>query len=179
MIWVAIFAVIAAVAIALVVLVRGAPGDVRMISDLTGRAIPVDLKAFKNLVDPAETAWLAARLPGPEFRRVQRCRIRAILAYATLTGRNAALLLRLGELARGSQDPRVAEAGRQMASVALSVRLYVIVATPRLAMAYVWPSRRGLLESPLIDRYAQLANDLQSLCRLQPPTAGVQSLIAS
>src|SRR5690349_24874411 len=59
----------------------------------------IDLDAFRNLVDPSETAYLRDRLPAPEFRRVQRARLRAMASYVHAAGRNAAALMRIGQSA--------------------------------------------------------------------------------
>ncbi len=47
---------------------------------------PIDLEAFRNLTDPAETAYLRHRLPASEFRTVQRARLRAMASSCPRCG---------------------------------------------------------------------------------------------
>src|SRR5258708_8803584 len=63
---------------------------------LAAKIQPIDVEAFRNLVDPAEDAYLRRRLPALEFRRVQRQRLRSMAAYVQTAGRNAAVLVRMG-----------------------------------------------------------------------------------
>ncbi len=167
MMFVIAFSIVALAGLGLALLLRGMAAKVNAVEDLVGRTVPVDLEAFRNLIDPNETLWLAQQLASHDFRRIQRRRIRAVLAYVALTGRNAALLLRLGEAARDSGDAEVADAGRQLASLALAVRFYVVLARLRLAAVYLWPSRAGLLNLPLADQYDTLVGRFRIVGQLQ------------
>ena len=60
---------------------------------------PIDIEAFRNLVDPAEDEYLRRRLPTPEFRLVRRKRLRAMAAYVQAARRNADILVRVGQAA--------------------------------------------------------------------------------
>src|SRR5215472_13238604 len=60
---------------------------------------PVDVEAFRNLVDPAQDEYLRRRLTATEFRQVQRERLRATAAYIQVAGRNAAALALIGQAA--------------------------------------------------------------------------------
>ena len=61
---------------------------------------PLDLAAFRNLIDHDEEVYLRAQLPAAAFRSIQRQRMRAALEYVGRTAHNAGILLRAGETAR-------------------------------------------------------------------------------
>jgi hypothetical protein len=67
-------------------------GGMRM-DDLAGRTRPVDIDAFRNLVDPKEDGFLRANLRPREFRAIQRERARSAMDYIHNTTHNAAYLL--------------------------------------------------------------------------------------
>src|SRR5579863_468647 len=75
---------------------------------------PIDIEAFRNLIDSAEDEYLRRRLPPSEFRVVRRKRLRAMAAYVHTVGENAAALVRIGELALASGDVRIAEAAQRL-----------------------------------------------------------------
>ena len=50
---------------------------------------PVDVEAFRNLINPAEDEYLRHRLPPSQFRIVRRERLRAMAAYVQLIASNA------------------------------------------------------------------------------------------
>src|SRR5271169_2783569 len=87
--------------LALLFLIRLAKGRVLAAADdRTGHLRPVDIEAFRNLIDPAEAEFLRSRLPPSEFRAIQRERLRAAAEYISSAARNAAVLVRMGEAAR-------------------------------------------------------------------------------
>ena len=65
-------------------------------TSLAGRIQPIDVDAFRNLIDPAEDEYLRRRLPASEFRLVRRQRLRAMAMYVQMAGRNAAALVLMG-----------------------------------------------------------------------------------
>src|SRR5271156_6771797 len=71
---------------------------------LEARIQPVDIEAFRNLINPSEDDHLRRRLPSAEFRHVRRARLRAAAAYVQVAGRNATVLARIGESAQISED---------------------------------------------------------------------------
>ena len=89
-----ILVIVAAVALVLILGV-GVSGRLQLSrkGDFTGQIQPIDVAAFRNLVDPAEHDYLRRRLPPSEFRVVQRKRLRATAAYVLVAGRNAAVLV--------------------------------------------------------------------------------------
>lgn len=147
---------------------RGRALKVRSAADLAGRVRPLDLAAFRNLTDPREAEYLQENLPGADFRRVQRARLVATAAYVRQAASNAAVLLRLGEAARDSRVPAVAEAGRLLSEQALQLRITSLSALARIGAAWVWPglaiSVPGVEES-----YQRVTSTVTLLGRLQQP----------
>src|SRR5215467_2346300 len=115
---IAVILLITAIAVALLAIlwfaVRGRSAAVTDLSDIERLTKPVDLEAFRNLVDPEEEEYLRSNLSAADFRSVQRERLLAAVDYMTGVSRNAAVLLRLGELARRSSDAEVAVAGQDL-----------------------------------------------------------------
>src|ERR1700748_1813718 len=97
--------------------------SLQVATNAQGRKIqPIDIQAFRNLVDPAESLYLRRRLSAAEFRAVQRERLVAMRAYIQAAARNASVLITLGEPALSSSDPHTAEAAHQLVDHALSLR---------------------------------------------------------
>ncbi len=153
----------------LLVMARGRAADVHDLEELPARTQPVDLAAFRNLTDPAEEEYLRAQLPAKEFRRLQRERLRAALEYVGRAAGNAALLVRLGEAARRSPDPAVAQAARELVDDALRLRLYALLAGAKLRARLLLPGAR-LSPASLLDRYQRLTEAVGRLSRAQKPS---------
>jgi hypothetical protein len=131
----------------------------------------VDLDAFRNLIDPEEEDFLRANLPPAEFRAIQRQRLRAALDYLAAVSHNSALLLHLGQSARRSSDPRVAEAGQSLTDSALRLRLFSVLAICKLCVRIAFP---GAILQPagIAERYQQMTEGAAQLGRLQYPGNG-------
>lgn len=128
---------------------------------------PVDLLAFRNLVDPAEDEFLRTNLPPEVFRRVQRERLRAAIVYVERSAANAAVLLRIGEAMR-QEDPAVAEMGREIANAALRLRLYAVMVLAILH-ARVWFPTIHTPVQEVSTRYEELRNQFGRLARTRRP----------
>ena len=137
-------------------------------ANLAGAIRPIDIEAFRNLINPAEDEYLRRRLPPAQFRLVRRERLRAMAVYAQAAGRNAAVLVRVGEAALASGDPRVAEAAHQLVSDALLLRRNTTVALARIYLALAWPNSR-FAAVRVVDRYEQVSGTAMLLGRLQNP----------
>jgi hypothetical protein len=153
----------------LLVVARGQAREISKIEDLPGRTRPVDIEAFRNLMDPAEERYLREQLPPREFRRVHRLRMLAAVEYVERAAANAAILIRLGEAARTSADPELARAGQRLADTALRVRVYALLVETKLYIAAVLPGA-NLSLAPLVDRYAGMTDVAGTLTRLQNPS---------
>jgi hypothetical protein len=134
---------------------------------------PIDIEAFRNLVNPSEGEYLLRRLTASEFRRVQRERLRAMAAYIQVAGRNAAVLAHLGQSALAAGDPQTVEAARQLVDNALLLRRNAAFALPRIYLALAWPNA-GLAAAPLLHGYEQLNGSAMRLGRLQNPAVPVR-----
>jgi hypothetical protein len=148
---------------------RGQSAAVENLEELPSRTHPVDLAAFRNLIDETEEEYLRARLPAREFRRLQRERMRAALEYVARAAHNAAILVRLGEAARRSPDPAIAQAAQELVDNALRLRLYALLAEIKLWTRLLLPGAR-LSSAPLLDRYQGLTDAVARLSRVQKPS---------
>jgi hypothetical protein len=146
------------------------------ISEGTGLAAsiqPIDVEAFRNLIDPAEDEYLRRRLPASEFRLVRRQRLLAMAAYVQTAGRNAAVLVRMGQSALTAGDARTAEAAHRLVDNALLLRRNSALALLRIYVALAWPNS-GLAAAPILRGYEQLNGSAMLLGRLQNPAAPVR-----
>jgi hypothetical protein len=142
-------------------------------TSLAGQIRPLDVEAFRNLADPGEDAYLRRRLPVAEFRRVRRARLRALAAYVQMAGKNAAVLVRMGQKALASSDAATAEAARELVNQALLLRRNAALALLRIYVAMAWPNS-NLAAGPILDGYTQLSVAAMLLGRLQNPAVPVR-----
>jgi len=142
-------------------------------ANLAGTIRPIDIEAFRNLINPAEDDYLRCRLPPAQFRLVRRERLRAMATYIHVAARNAAMLMRVGEAALATGDPRVAEAAHQLVNDALLLRRNTTVALARIYLALAWPNS-GIAAVRVVDRYEQVSGSAMLLGRLQNPAVPVR-----
>ncbi len=142
-------------------------------NSLAGKIQPIDVEAFRNLIDPAEDDYLRRRLTPSEFRLVRRQRLRAMAAYVQTAGRNAAVLVRMGQAGLTSTDPQTAEAARRLVDNALLLRRNAAIALLRIYVALAWPNS-GLAAAPILHGYEQLNGSAMLLGRLTNPTVPVR-----
>ena len=153
-------------------LARGEAAKVNVLEDLGGRSEPVDIEAFRNLIDSEQDAYLRSQLAPGDFRRIQRLRAWAAIEYVERIARNAAVLLRLGEAARKSANPEVALAAQDIVNSALRVRIFALLALAKLYAQLALPGM-GSSAADIFQRYEQLTYAASSLARLQwPANAG-------
>jgi hypothetical protein len=145
------------------------------ISEVSGEARiqPVDIEAFRNLVSPAEDDHLRRCLPAGDFRHVRRERLRAAAAYVQVAGRNAAILVTIGQNALNSTDAQTAEAATRLVGQAILLRRNAAVALFRIYIALAWPGA-GLAANPVLDGYRDLSGAAMLLGRLQNPAQAVR-----
>jgi hypothetical protein len=142
-------------------------------SGLVATVRPIDVEAFRNLINPAEDDYLRRRLPPTQFRLVRRERLRAMAAYVQVAANNAAVLVRIGQAALASADPRVLGAAQQVVNDALLLRRNTTVALARIYLALAWPNS-GFAAVRVVDRYEQLSGAAMLLGRLQNPAVPVR-----
>jgi hypothetical protein len=134
---------------------------------------PLDLEAFRVLADPDEDAYLRRALSGSEFRRVRRARLRAMLAYVQMAGRNAAALVLIGQKALSSTNAETAEAAMQLINQSLLLRRNAAFVLVKIHLALAWPYSPWAA-APILDRYRQLSGAAMLLGRLQNPATPVR-----
>jgi hypothetical protein len=164
-----VLVLVALMALLLMYAARGKSAAVGESDDLVGRTRPVDIDAFRNLINPAEEAFLRENLPRREFRAIQRERLRAALEYVSCAAHNAAILVRLGEAARLSLDPKIAEAGQQLLDTALRLRLYALLASIKFYLGIALPGAH-LSAGTLVDNYQHLSSLAGQLVFMQYPS---------
>jgi hypothetical protein len=140
---------------------------------LAAQIQPIDVAAFRNLVDPAEDEYLRRRLPSAEFRTVRRERLRAMAAYVQAAAHNAAVLVRIGQSALTATDAHTAQAARELVDNALLLRRNAAFALFRIYVALAWPNS-GLAATPVLQEYERLSGSAMLLGRLQNPGAPVR-----
>jgi hypothetical protein len=147
----------------------------RQLSRVTpaSRLLPIDIAAFRNLVDPAEDEYLRNRLPSSEFRTVQRKRLQATAAYIHAAARNATVLVQIGQQSLTASDPNTVAAARQLVDNALLLRRNATFALLRVYVALAWPNS-GLAAQPVLREYERLSGSAMLLGRLQNPAAAVR-----
>lgn len=147
--------------------------QIRKPNGLAATIRPIDVEAFRNLINPAEDEYLRRRLPPGEFRLVRRERLRAMAAYVHVAASNAAVLVRVGEVALAACDPRTAGAAHQLVNDALLLRRNATIALARIYMALAWPNS-GFAAVRVVDRYERLSGAAMLLGRLQNPAVPVR-----
>jgi hypothetical protein len=162
----------------LILLIRVAKGQaiaVRVGENLTESIRPVDVEAFRNLIDPYEGEYLRSRLRSAEFRKLQRERLRAAVEYISCAAHNAAVLLRIAEAARLSADPQVADMAEKLVENAIRLRLYAFQAIPKLYIAMILPLHPQS-SVRVADGYEQMTRQVV-LLGLQYPMRGISSAL--
>jgi hypothetical protein len=167
---------VSAAALALIVILRLAVSQtlqVKRRENLAASLRPIDIEAFRNLVDPAEDHYLRRRLPPAQFREVRRLRLRAMASYVEVASGNATALVRIGEAALASGDLRLADAAQQLVSDALLLRRNATVVKVRIYLALAWPNSE-FAAARVADRYERLSGAAMLLGRLQNPAVAVR-----
>ncbi|HEU4416664.1 MAG TPA: hypothetical protein VFT65_17875 [Candidatus Angelobacter sp.] len=127
---------------------------------------PVDLQAFRTLMDRDDEHFLRTSLPRARFACLKRERIRVTSRYVARIASNASAVLHMGEAARLNSTPEVAQAAAQVMELATQIRVQCLIAMGKLAMEYAIPSLQltpGMLEP----RYQSLRDNVSRLGALQ------------
>jgi hypothetical protein len=141
--------------------------------ELNGAIRPIDIEAFRNLINPAEDHYLRRNLPPPQFRMLRRERLRAMAAYVRVVSNNAGVLVRIGETALASGDAQLAEAAGQLVNDALLLRRNTTVALARIYLALAWPYSE-FAAVRVVERYEHVSGAAMLLGRLQNPGVAVR-----
>lgn len=142
---IAILAVLALVIF--VLLVRSQLHKPANLDELRARLQPIDVKAFRNLIDEHEEEFLRKRLQGSQFRSIHRERMLTASEYVRCAARNAAILIQLAEAAKFDSDPAVVDAALKLQETAFQVRLNAYRALPRFYVRILAPGLKGVPQS--------------------------------
>ena len=126
----------------------------------------VDLNAFRTLMDRDDELFMRKKLPRAKFSRLKRQRIRVIMRYVSRIAANASAVMHIGEAARASSVPEVAQTATQVMELATQIRLQCLVALTKLSLEYAIPSLQ-LTPAMLAPKYQSLRDNLQLLGNLQ------------
>jgi hypothetical protein len=151
----------------------------RSVEILQSQIWSIDLAAFQNLSDRSNDQFLRHRLSAAAFRKAQHLRARAMMSYLLAVGHNAAIFIRMGEMAKQSSDRQVAEAGQLLIDTALQTRILVLRIYPRLLALWLLPTLASVDFGPIISRYDLLMGELTQLLRLQRSTAASAAFAAT
>jgi hypothetical protein len=113
--------------------------QIKSLEDWEAKNHAVDPELFRVLFDPAEENYLRQSLPPPEFRIFQRKRISLALRWLNLVGENAAMLMKLGQLAKLDANPRLAKEADDLIYGALRLRVNLSLIQPYLWLKWVFP----------------------------------------
>ena len=163
--------------LALVAIVYLAKSNTRNgnLDELAAQLRPVDVRAFRNLMDQGEEQFLRENLSFGDFRSVHRERMMAAAEYVHCAAKNAAILVRLAEAARVSAEPEIITAGEKLLENALKLRLYALQMIPRLYVAILLPAvARGPYS--LAENYDVMKRQVVML-GLRFPTHGISSAL--
>jgi hypothetical protein len=160
----------------LLVLAKGRAGSITNSEDLTKQLRAVDVEAFRNLTDPDEEQYLRANLPGAKFRKVHRERLLAAIEYVSGAAQNAVILMRLGDAARHSADPAMADAGEKLVDTAIRLRLYAFHAMAKLYLALILPGPR-VSPARIAESYEQMTRLVVLLGCFQQAPQGVAAAL--
>jgi hypothetical protein len=135
----------------------------------------VDLRAFRNLMDPEEEDYLRRNLPPADFRRIQRERLQAAVEYVKCAAFNAGILMHFAEAARHSPDPATAQSAIKLIENAVRLRSYAFQAIPKLYLAMIFPGSR-ISPVRVAESYEQMTRQVV-LLGLQYPTGGISAAL--
>ena len=127
---------------------------------------PVDLKAFRTLMDRDDELFLRASLPRGKFFHLKRERIRVTLGYVSRIAANASAVVRMSEASRLSPMPEVAAAATQVMELATQIRMQCILAMTKLSLEYAIPSLQ-FTPAMLVPKYQTLRDNWSRLGDLQ------------
>lgn len=165
-----IFAILGFLALGLIIyLLRGARVKGSNLSEIAAQLRPIDVNAFRNLIDEGEERFLRKSLPAVEFWPIHRERMLAATEYVMSAAKNAGILIRLAEPATQDSDPLVVSAAQELLESATEVRLYALQVVPRFYVSMLLP---WVGHSPysLAERYAAMSRQMVTLGCLRSAT---------
>jgi hypothetical protein len=146
------------------------------LDELAAQLRPIDVNAFRNLIDRREEEFLREQLPGGEFRSIHRERMLAAAEYVWGAARNAGLLIQLAEAGKADPDPTVVAAAENLLENALRFRLYAFQVVPRLYLSAVVPFVSHAPQA-IAEQYDLMRHQMVMLQCLRAPARGVSGAI--
>ena len=113
--------------------------QIRSLDDWEAKRHEVDLDAFRLLLDAAEEEYLRGALAPPQFRDFQRRRLKLAMDALHLVGENAAMLIKLGQLAKIGANPKLAREAEELINGALRLRVNLLFVQPCLWLKWFFP----------------------------------------
>jgi hypothetical protein len=154
----------------------GAQQGVSTVEEWERKKYKVSARAFELLLDPQEEAYLRRSLTAHQFRTIQRKRIRFALDCAVRIGKNAGMLLQLAECVGAASDGPRADAARELATLAMRVRLSSFMVVWCLRLKWAIPSVAVHLSAQPL-RYLELID--ASIAIVAGRSVGNQSPLSS
>lgn len=112
---------------------------INSLKDWEAKKNEVDAEVFRILLDSREEQYLRQSLPPAEFRRFHRQRLALALRSLDLVGQNAAMLMRLGQLAKAEANPALEKDAEDLVRGALWLRVNLSLAQPCLWVKWLFP----------------------------------------
>jgi hypothetical protein len=165
--------------VALVLILQLAKGHRQVggnLDEMAAQLRPIDVSAFRNLIDEREEEYLRAHLPRKEFRNIHRERMLAAVEYVWCATRNTSILMSLGEAAKQSPDPAVVAAAEKLIENALRLRLYALQAVPRMYVSMLFPSASRAPQF-FAETYDTMVRQAVVLGCLRHPARGVSAAL--
>ena len=145
----------------------------RSLVQLESSLTPVDAAALGNLFNASDDTFLRQSLPAREYRHIKRKRVRAAQEYVWNISSNARVLSRIAGLALDSTDPQIHATAQKLATDAVELRRYALVALVRLTIQVIYPDFQTETLR-LRERYTNLAESASWLYRLRFPESTIR-----
>jgi hypothetical protein len=172
-----IFVLLACLSLLLIIyLFAGRSSSHANLDELAVQLRPIDVNAFRNLVDEREEEFLRQRLPAREFRSVHRERMLAATEYVWGAARNAGILIQLAEAGKADPDPTVVAAAENLLENASRFRLYAFQVVPRLYLSAVIPYVSHAPQA-MAEQYDLISRQMVMLQCLRAPARTVSGVI--
>jgi hypothetical protein len=143
-------------------ILRSGMPEIRGLDDWERKKHEVDLVALRILLEPSEEKFLHESLSPVHFRRLQRACCRVALRVLELVEDNAAMLIKLGHLARVGANPALAKEADELISRALRLRVSLLFVQSYLWLKWLFPG--WMLSVPALEMpYEELLGHLSQI----------------
>lgn len=113
--------------------------NVKSLEDWEAKKHEVDPEVFRLLLDPAEEQFLRQSFAPHQFRVLQRRRMALALHAIHLVEENAAMLMKLGQLAKSEANPALTKEAEDLIRGALRLRVNLLLTQPCLWIKWLLP----------------------------------------